>query len=317
MKQIIEYIRKNFELSHHESLQVFWGLIALALLFVSYFFVDRLTSVEMEKVELKEYLAPEEVFQARSREVHEQRESAVRSFKADRDFTVFNPNTADKSTLISNHFPEFLADRLIKFRTSGMRFREKEDLLKIYGLRHQFYAELEPFIELPSAEEERQNGTFEVIYEEHEPKKVAFVRSEKVVEPFDINTATAENLEEIRGIGKVFATRILNYRESLGGFIDLNQLKSTYGLPDSTYNELVKVAYIGQAPRHFKINEVSIDQWPNGLLRFHKRKAIIAYREQHGGFNSAEDLKKVRILEPLEIKLLASYADFSKTLSEE
>ncbi len=282
-------------------------------MFVAYVTIDRFTALEVESVEISEYMAPEKTYRQAESSMKSNAHIARANTGFSRKFEVFNPNTAGKEQLLRNHFPAFLADRLLKFRESGMKFRKKEDLLKIYGLRPEFYEELEAFIQLPGAEEDRNYHTFERVFEEKSsPETPAKAMVNKAPEPFDINRASIDDLTAVKGIGKVFAQRIINFRESLGGFVNMEQVKSTYGLPDSTYRELGKVIFIEQPPRRFRINEVEMEQWPKGLLKFNKRRAVLAYREQHGSFNSAEELRKVRILDETDIELLAAYADFSK-----
>jgi len=41
----------------------------------------------------------------------------------------------------------------------------------------------------------------------------------------ELNTADTNSLIKIKGIGKYYASKIINYRHRLGGFIDLNQLE--------------------------------------------------------------------------------------------
>ena len=54
-----------------------------------------------------------------------------------------------------------------------------------------------------------------------------FVRSrrEKVVTILELNRADSADLVQFKGIGPVYASRILKYRERLGGFFDVRQLK--------------------------------------------------------------------------------------------
>ncbi len=307
MKHILDYLRKNFELSLHESRQLFWGLVVLLFLFVAYVAIDRLTALNVQSVELKEYMAPEASFQKFTKEREFETERPQNT--GERQFVSFDPNTADRQTLIANHFPPYLADRLIKFRKSGMKFKRKEDLLKVYGIKPAFYDQLEGYIQLPAAEEDRQYATAERIFEDKAPAPKAI---EKTPVIFDINLATEENLDDVRGIGKVFAQRIIKYRESLGGFMNVDQVKNTFGLPDSTFQELKKVIFVETPPRKFKINEVDFDHWPKGILKTNKRKAVLAYREQHGDFDSISDLRKVRLLDESDLGILEVYADFQR-----
>ena len=48
--------------------------------------------------------------------------------------------------------------------------------------------------------------------------------------PININTATKEELMYIRGIGDTYASRIIDYRDEIGGFSSLEQLLEVKGI---------------------------------------------------------------------------------------
>ncbi|GAA5053568.1 competence protein ComEA [Thermocatellispora tengchongensis] len=56
--------------------------------------------------------------------------------------------------------------------------------------------------------------------------------------PINLNTATAEQLDTLPGVGEVLARRIVDYRESHGGFRDVAQLQDVSGIGDSKYADL-------------------------------------------------------------------------------
>lgn len=54
-------------------------------------------------------------------------------------------------------------------------------------------------------------------------------------EKIDLNTATKEQLMTIPGIGKTYAQRIIQYREEIGAFVQLDQLKEVDGVGEKLY----------------------------------------------------------------------------------
>lgn len=50
--------------------------------------------------------------------------------------------------------------------------------------------------------------------------------------PINLNTATAEELTTLPGIGEVLAGRIVAYREQYGPFLCVDELKAVYGIDE-------------------------------------------------------------------------------------
>lgn len=69
----------------------------------------------------------------------------------------------------------------------------------------------------------------EALVEEAEAKERGLV---------NINTASAEELERLPGIGPVYAARIIDYREEKGGFSTKEEIMAIQGIGEKTYADL-------------------------------------------------------------------------------
>ncbi len=58
-----------------------------------------------------------------------------------------------------------------------------------------------------------------------------------------INTATVEDFMEVSGIGEVRANAIVSFRESIGGFTDINQITYIDGISDSILESIIEYFY--------------------------------------------------------------------------
>lgn len=56
--------------------------------------------------------------------------------------------------------------------------------------------------------------------------------------PVNINTATLEELQAVSGIGEGRAYQIIAYRDHLGGYTSVEQIKDIKGIGDSLYSKI-------------------------------------------------------------------------------
>ena len=113
----------------------------------------------------------------------------------------------------------------------------------------------------------------------------------------DLNHASAEDLQVVRGIGKAFSERIVKYRERLGGFVYDEQLNEVYGLPKETIGELFKHFTIQSKPSPIDINSDSaktLAQHP--YINYDLAWVLINYRKANGDIKTPEDLREVKAI---------------------
>ena len=221
----------------------------------------------------------------------------------------FNPNDISSEQWQQLGVRKYLADRILKYRSKGGTFRKKEDLQKIYGFPETLYTTLAPYIDIPAKEPKntfaRKPDSGKRTFEKPERK---FEKKQPVA--FDLNTADTSQLKSIRGIGTGFAGKIVKYRELLGGFYDNSQLAEVYNLPPETIAELLKYAFIQAPVRKINVNTATQDElYHHPYIKF-RAKGIVAYRKQHGKYQSADDLSKVKLIEPETLQRILPYLAF-------
>ena len=231
----------------------------------------------------------------------------------------FNPNTVSVAGWQQLGLPRWMAERIDKYRSKGGQFRRKEDLLKIYDFPPDVYETLEPYIELPGNVPRPVGGSVAEnkaispgVVDALPPSAPARERYVKpVIQPFDINKADTTQLIALKGIGSKLATRIVQYRDGLGGFLSADQFGEIYGLDSINLAELRLYAKVQSPVRRTPINTASagdLDRLP--YLSRRQAEVIVNYRNQHGAFGSPESLKAVKVLNSRTLEQVTPYLVF-------
>ncbi len=65
-------------------------------------------------------------------------------------------------------------------------------------------------------------------------------KTNKEIVVVEINSADTMDFKKLVGIGSVYAQRIVKFRNLLGGFYSIKQIKEVYGLPDNVFHQIEK-----------------------------------------------------------------------------
>jgi competence protein ComEA len=232
----------------------------------------------------------------------------------------FDPNTVSVAGWQQLGLPHWLAERIDKYRSKGGQFRKKEDLLRIYDFPPEAYEQLEPYIQLATAQKPTGGVYTKQSYDnaspasstpanDASPTRERFIKPP--IQPFDINTADTTQLIALKGIGSKMASRIISQRDGLGGFLSAEQYKDIYGMDSINLAELTLYGQIKSPVRKTPINTASaadLDRFP--FLSRRQAEVIVNYRNQHGAFTSTESLKAVKVLDAKTIDKLTPYLSF-------
>jgi competence protein ComEA len=95
----------------------------------------------------------------------------------------------------------------------------------------------------------------------------------------DINRASAEDWQRLYGIGPVLSDRIIRFRDKLGGFSTVEQVRETYGLPDSTFENIYDQLELSPIFRPLAVNRLGWEELSgHPYLDRRQAQAIVAYR---------------------------------------
>ncbi|MCI2082088.1 MAG: helix-hairpin-helix domain-containing protein [Bacteroidales bacterium] len=117
----------------------------------------------------------------------------------------FDPNIATQDEFERLGLSSRQAASIIRYREAGGKFFSKCDFKRMYTVSDSMYTKLEPYIRVTA---------------------------------LDLNSADSAQLDALPGIGPYYASSILKYRKSLGGYSDIGQLKEVKGMREETYERL-------------------------------------------------------------------------------
>jgi competence protein ComEA len=226
----------------------------------------------------------------------------------------FNPNTASASEWRELGLRDKTIATILNYLSKGGTFRRAEDLQKIYGMRPQDYERLMPYVKIEGGKQPPHAYPANNAYPSYPPNRQPQHNSwpadnnNRSVNntPVNINSADTTAFIRLPGIGSKLASRIVLFREKLGGFYSVDQVAETFGLKDSVFQQIKPLLMPDlSAIRKININTAGLDLLKNHpYIKFTIANAMVQYRTQHGDFKSLTDLKRiVAISEDLYRKL--------------
>ena len=227
-----------------------------------------------------------------------------------REFELFSfdPNTASPNDWARLGINQKTIQIIEHYIQRGGKFRKADDLKKIYGLRQRDYERLKPYIKI---ETERPAAIANVDSFRRKVPDTLF-QNERIRKDFfavEINIVDSATLCRLPGIGNKLASRIIHFRDRLGGFYSIDQISETYGLPDTTFNKIKSFLTLGSRSLvTINVNEADVDRLrQHPYISWSMARALVQYRDQHGPFKSVEELSKISVFGNDQLKRLIPY----------
>ena len=219
--------------------------------------------------------------------------------------TLININTASSKELQTlSGIGEAKANAIIAYREEHGGFKDISELLNVNGIGERIFENIRDFITVgvftPSNDTPNNNTSTPAPKDETSQTTL-----------ININTASSEELQTLSGIGEAKANAIIAYRKEHGGFKDISELMNVSGIGEKTFENIRDRITVGvtapnsgtptPAPKDeathttpININTASSKelQTLSGIGEA-KANAIIAYREEHGGFGDISELLNV------------------------
>lgn len=240
-----------------------------------------------EAAAFEQSLQQERVYSYRDTHAVKKKQAAIAYFN-------FDPNDLPAAKWLKLGLSEKQISVIKNYEAKGGKFYSKADVQKMYVITKTQFSALEPYIQI-DARRFAKGGI-----------------AKKVLVKIDINLADSSDLEQVRGIGPAFAARIVKYRDRLGGFYSLTQLKEVYGVDSANFASWSPQLILENPPlRKININEAAFEDLKrHPYLNFKQINAILQYRKQHGAYADMQDLRKVGILSDEILRKIAPYLSF-------
>lgn len=274
--------KSHFSFSKQERSGIFFLLLIIVVLQVV-FFVMKYTSSKPDGNLLIDEETQSKIDALKERS---QEKDSIQIFP-------FNPN------FISDHKGYTLGmsmkeiDRLHALRAQNKFVNNADEFQRVTQVSDSLLKVISPYFKFPEWTKNKSTG--------QNKTSISTTRKDlknkgEILQIYDLNSATAEDLKSVNGIGDKLSNRIVKFRDRLGGFLLNDQLHDVYGLePDVVDRTLEKFQVLSKPTiNKININIATVDEIAQLIyIRYNVAAGIVEYREINGSISSFKELKKI------------------------
>lgn len=219
----------------------------------------------------------------------------------------FNPNTITEEEWLQMGLTDRQVRSIMNYKAKGGRFYSKSDVEKLYAISEEEYAQLEPFIVLPevargnTAKSTAKKQESQAFDDKPKPEK-------KAIPVVDLNTVDSTTLVELPRMGGYMASRIIAFRDKMGGFVEVEQLLDVKGLDSTRFAAMRPYLLIGDTEmRRIDVNRADFKTLVgHPYLSYEQVKRIFRQRETRGMIKNWAQLEAL-LKEEGEVNPLLEY----------
>ena len=227
---------------------------------------------------------------------------------------AFDPNHTDSVKLLKLGLSNWQVANMMKYRRKGGKWRSVDDFQRLYGLSKTDFKKLKPYIRIAEKDKKGRFVPFEYYYNEYAANKSEKPRYEKIEKlkegvTLDLEHADTTILKQIPGIGSYYASKIVKYRERLGGFISTNQLYDIEGLPSNVSRWFTLSSQ--PSVKKIRINHATFKELVrHPYINYEQTKDIVNHVRQYGPLHSFKELRLYKEFSEKDFQRLEPYIQF-------
>jgi competence protein ComEA len=148
------------------------------------------------------------------------------------------------------------------------------------------------------------------VYFSFRDKEVDTIKFETIEKQLvELNTADSSRLLSINGIGPYFAGKIVNYREKLGGYYKIEQLKDIKGMDSLKFVSIRNQMQLDTTlVKKIDLNSISVnDLKSHPYVSFRLAESIIKYRNFKKGKVNLNELLENHVITNNDFERLSPY----------
>lgn len=217
----------------------------------------------------------------------------------------FNPNFITDYKGYTLEMTVEQIDRLLKFRAEDQWINSKVQFQQVTQVSDEWMSKYSQYFKFPDwviAAENRKSAL--------NNKKVLSFEEKK-----DLNLVTESDLIEVSGIGETLANRIIAYREKLGGFVDMIQLKDVYGLKAEVIQKLEELIVLKSPVKIEKqnINTISVLELSElPYFDYEMARVVVNFIKLRDGISDFEELSKIEYFPNYKLDRIQLYLEIKE-----